>query len=745
MSRISYTRPSSYKPLSKKNSKCKSSLESNLRAEAATRGGGSMAFLLRAISSGSENDHNSLRLKADTENARRAFRIEQENILRRVEAEDEELQSLVERIYDTSFPESQKFLKNPTKERVKAHTDTVCRLLSGLSSQDVPVTRLLLDVVTKHGITDRVHEPLITLLEMVRPLLSNKDIPDFTSDDLLDAIDNQWHSGINSVKSSPAIIWGTSANSHLSQSCVRCRTSKAALSPRSCALRKTVSSTSLPVSEAVEEKTHGEFSSSPTTIAHESRPLTLPLLRSFSDENFASSSSYTPLGSLATHGSHGTEDLENCTQSVDAECIERPDVKLTFKACGIPEVLQPLEDHSGEEHGKNKDLETSPGIPKDLQPVTVSVSEEQGLDQTSSGMIPEVLQGPVPDHGEEHEGLGQTSSSGIPELLRPVPLENQGVLQELDQSSLTSLLHGFTGGMKILPLVEEAEEHQENISTKSPGLVPMGAASNLEISSPQIPQVLDCAVASTCNGEAHGAVDQYATEVPGAVDHATEGKGKLPKVPNGKLELATEWSVSRFGTQDSCCKGIEQAGQGARNHDLPSMNSEQLLLDDHQPISPSPISPERIQHNFEDSGEMCTYPFVRVPQCEVKSLPTAANREEEEEESLPSLNSCVQELGAGGGDAGMLNPTDVKGMAELLSSSSMHSGVDDVAAANLGTGEETGLFKTEESNSNSPSMVVPTSHSAREEIELESLRFYKMKQKLKTCWWWCCFCPSANC
>jgi hypothetical protein len=31
----------------------------------------------------------------------------QENILRRVEAEDEELQSLVERIYDTSFPESQ--------------------------------------------------------------------------------------------------------------------------------------------------------------------------------------------------------------------------------------------------------------------------------------------------------------------------------------------------------------------------------------------------------------------------------------------------------------------------------------------------------------------------------------------------------------------------------------------------------------------------------------------------------------
>ncbi|CAK9205301.1 unnamed protein product [Sphagnum troendelagicum] len=741
MSRISYKRPSSYKPLSKKNSKCKPTLEYNLRAEAATRGGGSMAFLLRAISSGSENDHNSLRLKADTENARRAFRIEQENILRRVEAEDEELQSLVERIYDTSFPESQKFLKNPTKERVKAHTDTVCRLLSGLSSQDVPVTHLLLEVVTKHGITDRVHEPLITLLEMVRPLLSNKDIPDFTSDDLLDAIDNQWHSGINSVKSSPAIIWGTSANSHLSQSCVRCRTSKAALSPRSCALRKTVSSTSLPVSKGVEEKTHGEFfeaefSASPTTIAHKTQPLTLPLLRSFSDENFASSSSYTPLGSLATHGSHGTEDLENYTQSVDAECRERPDVKLTFKACGIPEVLQPLEDHSGEEHGF-KDLETSPGIPKDLQPVPVS--EEQGLDQTSSGMIPEVLQGPVPDHGEEHQGLDQTSSSGIPELLQPVPLEMQGVLQ----GSLTSLLHGFSGGVKILPLVEEAEEHQENISTKSPGLVPMGAASNLEISSPQIPQVLDCAVASTCNGEAHGAVDQYATEVPGAVDHATEGKGKLPKVPNGKLEFATEWSVSRFGTQDSCCKGIEQAGQGARNHDSPSMNSEQLLLDDHQPISPSAISPERIQHNLEDSGEMCTCPFVQVPQCEVKSLPTAANREEEEE-SLPSLNSCVQELGAGDGDAGMLNPTDVEGMAELLSSSSMHSGVDDVAAANLGTGEETGPFKAEESNSNSPSMAVPTSNSAREEIELESLRFYKMKQKLKTCCWWCCFCPSAN-
>jgi hypothetical protein len=609
------------------------------------------------------------------------------------------------------------------------------------------VTQLLLEVVTKHGITDRVHEPLITLLEMVRPLLSNKDVPDFTSDDLLDAIDNQWHSGINSVKSSPAIIWGTSANSHLSQSCIRCRTSKAALSPRSCALRKTVSSTSLPVSKAVEEKTHGEFfeaefSASPTTTAQKTWPLTLPLLRSFSDENFASSS-YTPLGSLATHGSHGTEDLENYTQSVHAECRERPDVKLTFKACGIPEVLQPLEDHSGEEHGF-KDLETSPGIPKDLQPVPVSVSEEQGLDQNSSGMIPEVLQGPVPDHGEELQGLDQTSSSGIPELLQPVPPENQGVLQGLDQSSLTSLLHGFSGGVKILPLVEEAEDHQENISTESPGL---GAASNLEISSPQIPQVLDCAVASTCNGEAHGAVDQYATEVPGAVDHATEphatgGKGKLLKVPNGKLEFATEWSVSRFGTQDSCCKGIEQAGQGARIHDSPSMNSEQLLLDDPQLISPSAISPEPIQHNFEDSGEMSTYPFVQVPQCEVNSLPTAANREEEE--SLPSLSSCVQELGAGDDDAGMLNPTDVEDMAELLSSSSMHSGVDDVAAANLGTGEETGPFKAEESDSNSPSMVVPTSNSAREEIELESLRFYKMKQKLKTCCWWCCFCPSAN-
>ncbi len=607
----------------------------------------------------------------------------------------------------------------------------------------MPVTRLLLEVVTKHGITDGVHEPLITLLEMVRQLLSNKDIPDFTSDDLLDAIDNQWHSGINSVKSSPAIIWGTSASSHLSQSCVHCRTSKAALSPRSCALRKTVSSTSLPVSKAVEEKTHGEFSeaefsASPTTIAQKTRPLTLPLLRSFSDENFASSS-YKPLGSLATHGSRCTEDLENYTQSVDAECRERPDVMLTLKACGIPEVLQPLEDHSGEEHGF-KDLETSPGIPKDMQPVPVPVSEEQGLDQTSSGMIPEVLQGPVPDHGEEEEGLDQNSSSGIPELLQPVPLENQGVLQGLDQSSLTSLLHGFSGGVKILPFVEEAKDHQENISTESPDL---GAASNLEISSPQIPQVLDCAVASTCNGEAHGAVDQYATEVPGAVDHATGGKGKLPKEPNGKLEFATEWSVSRFGTQDSCCKGIEQAGQGARIHDSPSMNSEQLLLNDPQLIGPSAISPERIQHNFEYSGEMCTDPFVQVPQCEVKSLPTAANREEEEE-SLPSLSSCVQELGAGDGDAGMLNPTDVEGMAELLSSSSMHSGIDDVAAANLGTGEETGPFKAEESNSNSPSMVVPTSNSAREEIELESLRFYKMKQKLKTCCWWCCFCPSAN-
>lgn len=67
------------------------------------------------------------------------------------------------------------------------------------------MTNLILEFTQKHGL-DAIADSLITLLELVRPLLAAKEMPDFTSDDLLEAIDNQWHS---SVRSSPG--WGGSA------------------------------------------------------------------------------------------------------------------------------------------------------------------------------------------------------------------------------------------------------------------------------------------------------------------------------------------------------------------------------------------------------------------------------------------------------------------------------------------------------------------------------------------------------
>lgn len=59
---------------------------------------------------------------------------------------------------------------------------------------------LILAHFQKYG-CEAIGETLMKLLELVRPLLASKDVPEFTSDDILDAIDNQWHS---SVRSSPA-------------------------------------------------------------------------------------------------------------------------------------------------------------------------------------------------------------------------------------------------------------------------------------------------------------------------------------------------------------------------------------------------------------------------------------------------------------------------------------------------------------------------------------------------------------
>ncbi|KAG0631368.1 hypothetical protein M758_1G247900 [Ceratodon purpureus] len=168
-----------------------------------------MAFLLKVFS-GSERlreKHKSAALVNET------FEAELNDVQTKLEVENYELQMLAEMIYDSSYPESQKFLKQPTKDRLHAHKETISSLLFGLAAQGISVAPLILTHFQKYG-CDAIADTLISLLELVRPLLASKDIPEFTSDDILDAIDLQWHS---SVRSSPAFgsLRGSTAPSPL--------------------------------------------------------------------------------------------------------------------------------------------------------------------------------------------------------------------------------------------------------------------------------------------------------------------------------------------------------------------------------------------------------------------------------------------------------------------------------------------------------------------------------------------------
>ncbi|CAK9229824.1 unnamed protein product [Sphagnum troendelagicum] len=193
-----------------------------------------MAFLLRAISGG----NNSFREKIkDAEDVNKTFQAELDNIRSCLDVEDDEIQSLMEMIFDSCFPESQRFLKYPTRDRLKFHKDTILRLLSALSFQDVPVANVLLRVVHKHG-TEAVSDTLLTLLELVHPLLAMKDIPakfctnEDTSDD---SVENQWHSFF---RSSPGWAGSKAQSLHLnvlqSPSCISLSKS---LSPGSLSFR----------------------------------------------------------------------------------------------------------------------------------------------------------------------------------------------------------------------------------------------------------------------------------------------------------------------------------------------------------------------------------------------------------------------------------------------------------------------------------------------------------------------------
>lgn len=97
---------------------------------------------------------------------------------------------------DRFVPTVVKLTKIPKKRRIFLNRANALKILTFLNLKlvaGVPVTQLMVGHMQKYGI-DSISDTLLTLLELIRPLLVFKEIPEFTSDDLLDAIDVQWHS-----------------------------------------------------------------------------------------------------------------------------------------------------------------------------------------------------------------------------------------------------------------------------------------------------------------------------------------------------------------------------------------------------------------------------------------------------------------------------------------------------------------------------------------------------------------------
>ncbi|KAH7373363.1 hypothetical protein KP509_17G051600 [Ceratopteris richardii] len=117
---------------------------------------------------------------------------------------------LLSSIYESSFPEEQVFMKMPNPERLRSKKELVLRLLCGLDSIGAPVAAELILFLRKHG-TEAIADTLVALMELLCPLLEGKETPDFTTDDVLNAMDFEWHT--NSRTASPLLNAIASATS----------------------------------------------------------------------------------------------------------------------------------------------------------------------------------------------------------------------------------------------------------------------------------------------------------------------------------------------------------------------------------------------------------------------------------------------------------------------------------------------------------------------------------------------------
>ncbi|MCO5598960.1 hypothetical protein L7F22_053059 [Adiantum nelumboides] len=104
-----------------------------------------------------------------------------------------DVRTLLDMVYESSFPEEQIFMKVPSQARLRSKKELIVRLLIGLDALGVPVMADMLVYVKKHGL-EGIGETLVTLLDTLSPLLEGKQAPEYSTDDVMDAMDSEWHS-----------------------------------------------------------------------------------------------------------------------------------------------------------------------------------------------------------------------------------------------------------------------------------------------------------------------------------------------------------------------------------------------------------------------------------------------------------------------------------------------------------------------------------------------------------------------
>eukprot|EP00250_Pteridium_aquilinum_P024924 c29825_g1_i1 orf=93-632(+) len=149
-----------------------------------------MEFFTRVLSGNSR-----LKERArEAEQVNQAFKESLDNLRGLLESEESfNVYALLDMIYESSFPEEQIFMKTPLPLWLKSKKELLVRVLIGLDALGMPQMAEMLVFVRKHGV-EWIAESLITLLELLSPLLEGKEAPEFTTDDVLDAMDCEWHS-----------------------------------------------------------------------------------------------------------------------------------------------------------------------------------------------------------------------------------------------------------------------------------------------------------------------------------------------------------------------------------------------------------------------------------------------------------------------------------------------------------------------------------------------------------------------